>query len=91
MGLEKILHQYMSLNAIFIAPREPALALCDVEEKLSADVVRANKVVGTDVKALESIHLTSHCQEAKLLQSGSLTCALYPKAWDFMNDIVLHS
>ena len=79
------------MNAIFSASKEPALAPCEAEQKLSADVTRANEIVGTDLKALEPIHLPSPCQGAKLLQSGWFTPALYPKAWDFTSDIVSHS
>lgn len=81
----------MSLNAVFSVTKEPALAPCEAEEKLSVAVLRANEVAGTDVKALESIHLPHHCQEADLLQSGWFTRALHPKPWDFISNIVSHS
>lgn len=54
---------------MFSVSKGAYLAPYEVEEKLSVGVVRAIEVVGTDVKVLESIHLPSHCQEAKPLQS----------------------
>lgn len=88
MGLQKHPHQHPSLNA------KCSEGACSSSlwawGRAPSSHWEANAVVDTDGKALKFIHIPSHCQEAKLLQSQQFTHAPCPKSQAFMSNRALH-
>jgi len=64
------------LNTFITVSKEACSRSCEAEDK----EVRANEVLDTGGKALQSIHMSNHCQETKLLHAGYTPLAAFGKS-----------